>query len=377
MDFLSSMKTAAEAATSIATNMATTMATPSPRSGEGASLASAPSATSSAASDGSSALASVASRRGGEPCELRMVNIELMTPRSPGRFGAAARDSGDATRSLVQARREALGDRWLVGLGGALQRSGGESETVPPPPLQPPEPEPEPEPQGARQGTSIGWLLEELVPEWSKLTALRGATRSSRITIDDEGEDDEDEDDDQHQDDGQPEEGDEEVEDEESAAAALAQEAAAKAQQAMAEALAASAEAAREASQAIEVGEEAVAVSLNFGALQEGVGTIPHAQSTLSREEKWRVERILAGEEADDAEEAQDEGADLVDLEEEDEEEPEDEVASDDEAEWMAEAGMSGNYIAVVRNPPPIQALRSFLVSCSPALTNNAGAFCR
>ena len=52
-----------------------------------------------------------------------------------------------------------------------------------------------------------------------------------------------------------------------------------------------------------EVGEEAVAVSLNFGALQEGVGTIPHAQSTLSREEKWRVERILAGEEADDAEE--------------------------------------------------------------------------
>ena len=51
-----------------------------------------------------------------------------------------------------------------------------------------------------------------------------------------------------------------------------------------------------------------------------------------------------------DADEAEEEGAELVDLEEEEEEEPEDEVASDDEAEWQSEAGMSGNYIAVVRN---------------------------
>jgi len=97
-----------------------------------------------------------------------MATIEMMTPRSPPDLGVPAPvAAGDAARNFVAARREALGDRWLLGLGPALASAAAEQGDAtaalvdPAPSLVEPFGE---DVAGAEPASdNLQWLLDELV----------------------------------------------------------------------------------------------------------------------------------------------------------------------------------------------------------------------
>jgi|EP01043_Picozoa_sp_COSAG02_P050918 hypothetical protein len=165
MDFLSSVRKQAEvAAATVAEAAAQAMDTPTPRSaassvGSGTLLTPTNSNTSS----------TLETLRSDEPCQTRMATIEMMTPRSPPNLGVPAPvAAGDAGRGFIAARREALGDRWLLGLGPALASAASQRGDATAPMVSPSASSIEPfADDGAdldeTERDSMKWLLDELV----------------------------------------------------------------------------------------------------------------------------------------------------------------------------------------------------------------------
>jgi|EP01046_Picozoa_sp_COSAG06_P052218 hypothetical protein len=164
MDFFSTVRKQAEvvaatAAASLSEAASQAMDTPTPRSGSATPLAPTRSNASSS---------TLETLRSDEPCQTRMATIEMMTPRSPPDLGVPAPvAAGDAARNFVAARREALGDRWLLGLGPALASAAAEQGDAtaalvdPAPSLVEPFGE---DVAGAEPASdNLQWLLDELV----------------------------------------------------------------------------------------------------------------------------------------------------------------------------------------------------------------------
>ena len=102
-----------------------------------------------------------------------MATIEMMTPRSPPDLGVPTPVvAGDNARAFIAARREALGDRWLLGLGPALAnaRCGDTTAALAP---SAPSAEPFADNTGDTAGTksdNLHWLLDEPRPTYLRLS---------------------------------------------------------------------------------------------------------------------------------------------------------------------------------------------------------------
>ena len=350
MEFFSSVRKQAEAAAATAATAAASAAsmateaaaqamdTPTPRSGGSSGSGTPLASTRSNAS-------SLATLRSNETCQTRMATIEMMTPRSPPDLGVPAPiAAGDAARNLIAARREALGERWLLGLGPALAGTASQQGDATAAPVAP---APTPvEPFGGEVGKAAGgedgmqWLLDELVPDWSRLTVLRGGTRSRKITIDEDGDEEE-------------EDANQLLSEEEGETPAMqaARESSAAAQKAMEDALAASAEAMAAANSADVSSSYPQALQLNLRNLAAD-SLIPKRDRSLSAADQARIASILAGEpEQGDSSPKPNGGGPDEDTEadtDDDDEDEEFEEADDDHMEIAAEAGVDGTYVAVI-----------------------------
>jgi hypothetical protein len=159
MDFLSSVRKQAEVAalTVAEAGRQLSLEATTPRSGSSPSLSTPKKST------------SMGTLRSGEPCQTRMAAIEMMTPRSPPDLGVQAPvAAGDTARSFIAARRESLGDRWLLGLGPALASAASQRGDATATPESPSASSVEPFTDDRADGEGdendgLQWLLTELV----------------------------------------------------------------------------------------------------------------------------------------------------------------------------------------------------------------------